>query len=541
MKVRFAKICAVCLAAAILLSLPTTVGFAETFAQPVENGYYYMIAQNGQKLCEDGDGVRTTADDAAASLIYLCKDADQYEIVFASDKRLLTLETAKDTEETYVAAASWNGQPNQKFVLAAVDDADRYVLLADTMRAVIVDDATGALAVSDSGILGAQAWTFERAETDCKPLPQVSVELESLDNWETKDDVRYGQLSYFDPVTGLNFSGEISICFQGNSSLEYPKKNYTIKFQNEGREVVERWGKQKKYCLKADYMDPTHCGNLTSSKLAAQMNEAYGLYEGTPNRGQVDGFPIWLTMNGHDVGLYTWNIPKAEWMLGMEKDNPEHLLIGSEGWQTENLMLDENYELGTEWSIEIGPEDETTDAAFARLVHFVTTTDDETFKKDLEEYLNLDACLNYWCFACIANAIDNTSNNLLLATWNGKIWYPLLYDMDACWGLRPGGKEPVYALVYNRDEYNNHMLERIRDLFPEELRQRYAELRGTVLTKENIEGAFNAFVERVPVVDYVRDWQMWNPDGTYVQSLDLIRKRVGEYLPEVDEAFGYHE
>lgn len=506
--------------------------------QSIGNGYYYLIAPNGQILCKDNKDVYTSDDYTAASIMYVCEDADGYNVVFADDKRLLTAKEADNADDVSLSAECWNGQQGQRFQLKAIDDSDHYMLQTDDAHVVVADDFTGELEVAEYSDSNKQVWTI-KAAMNSNTLPTVAVELESTENWVDKDDTRFGQLTYTDAENNVCFTREISIRFQGHSSLEYPKKNYTIKFQEEGYEVVPSWGEQKEYCLKANYVDPTHAGNVVSTNLAAQINKSYDLYTDTPNYGQVDGFPVWMTINGEDIGLYTWNIPKDEWMLGMDKDNPNHLLMASEGWQKENLMLDENYELGKDWSIEVGAEDEVTAEAFARLVHFVVTADDETFRRDIGEYLNLDACLNYYCYICIANATDNTSNNVLLATWDGEIWSPLLYDLDSCWGIRPAGLEPVYALVYSRDEYNCRLLERIRDLFPEELKTRYAELRSTVLDQENIENAFNAFVEQIPAEYYLKDWQMWNPDGIYVQSLDLMQKRINEYLPEVDAAFGY--
>lgn len=44
------------------------------------------------------------------------------------------------------------------------------------------------------------------------------------------------------------------------------------------------------------------------------MQRCYGLFEHAPNAGVVDGFPVWVVLNGEPAGLYTWNIPKDEWM-----------------------------------------------------------------------------------------------------------------------------------------------------------------------------------------------------------------------------------
>lgn len=65
-------------------------------------------------------------------------------------------------------------------------------------------------------------------------------------------------------------SGECTLKWQGSSSLSYPKKNYTIKFDN-AFEAAKGWGEQKKYCLKANYIDHSHARNIVSAKLWGEI------------------------------------------------------------------------------------------------------------------------------------------------------------------------------------------------------------------------------------------------------------------------------
>lgn len=65
-------------------------------------------------------------------------------------------------------------------------------------------------------------------------------------------------------------SGTASVKWQGASSLEHPKKNYTIQFDT-AFEACEGWGQQKKYCLKANYIDFSHARNIVSAKLWGEV------------------------------------------------------------------------------------------------------------------------------------------------------------------------------------------------------------------------------------------------------------------------------
>lgn len=67
-----------------------------------------------------------------------------------------------------------------------------------------------------------------------------------------------------------DMAGTCEVKWQGSSSLMWPKKNYTIKFDN-AFEAKEGWGEQKKYCLKANFIDHSHARNVVSAKLWGEI------------------------------------------------------------------------------------------------------------------------------------------------------------------------------------------------------------------------------------------------------------------------------
>ena len=141
-----------------------------------------------------------------------------------------------------------------------------------------------------------------------------------------------------------HFKGYVDIKCQGNSSMAYPKKNYTIKmFKDEARSTklkkdFKGWGKQSKFCLKANYIDHSHARNIISAKLWGQVVKSRSDFDTlpeelktSPNYGAVDGFPIKVYYNNTYEGVYTWNIPKDGWMNNMDdKLNTHCILCGEE-------------------------------------------------------------------------------------------------------------------------------------------------------------------------------------------------------------------
>lgn len=366
-------------------------------------------------------------------------------------------------------------------------------------------------------------------------IPKLYLEGD-ISQMTDKKDERSIRFCYQDG--NAEYEGFASIKVQGTSSLSYDKKNYTLKFySDEAHEdklnMDVGWGPRNKYCVKANWIDRTHARNVVSARLAGQMQDRYGLLQDAPNNGAVDGFPVEIYSNGKFLGLYTFNIPKDEWQFEMDGDNPDHIVIGGEGWEPANLFLAKP-DFGT-WAVEVGEASEQTLAKMDRLFDFVVNSDDETFKRDFSRYLNLDSALNYYVFADLAYLKDNLGKNMLLATYDGEIWYLSLYDLDSSWGVDTNGYRLMPYEDGLLDMAKNNLFARMEANFPELLAQRYFDLRGSVLSTENILKAFYAFEEEIPQLTFVKESIRWG-SGLIRRQEDLPGYGYGQleaYLESV--------
>ena len=372
---------------------------------------------------------------------------------------------------------------------------------------------------------------------DGDELPRVSITADSLTDWIDKKDVREAVLTYDDDQRGMHFSIPITIHIQGSSSRKHSKHNFTIKMAQK-IEMVPGWGAHKKYCLKANYIDPTQACNIVSCRLAAQMQRAYGLFDAAPNAGLADGFPVWVTLNGTPAGLYTWNIPKDEWMFGVDKDSEQAMVMFGNSWTRDIIFQAEKVDYKKGWVLESGDLTSEKKKRFNRLYRFIRDASDEEFRANFDRYLDLDACLNYYCFCCVSFAEDNLGKNMILVTYDGEIWMPSLYDLDSLWGVSWKGTCPEESAIDVVLE-SKGLLRRLRDCFPDELNARYAELRGSVLSVDNIHAEFERFRDEIPQEYYDMDWEMWNPEGKYIRTYELMYELLDDYLPTVDSFFGY--
>ncbi len=338
-------------------------------------------------------------------------------------------------------------------------------------------------------------------------------------------------------------NGAAKIKIQGTSSTQYAKKNYTINFYEDStygnkKKIDVGWGEQSKYCLKANWIDKTHSRNVVTAKLGAQMQAKYGLFDVAPHNGTVDGFPVEIYINGEFHGLYTMNIPKDEWMFGMDKNNPNHIVICGENWNDPVLFKSIPTDL-KDWTVEAGPEDDATLQKVQRLVDFVMNSSDDEFKANLDQYLNFDSTINYYIMMNCAWLSDNAGKNMLLATYDGNVWYPTLYDLDTSWGTHWRGTS-LYNYSSGVINGSNSLLwQRIEKLYKEEIAARYFELRKDVLSKENIMAEFNSFKASIPQEVLDRETAKWNTAEHPIPGYDIsqIEEYINIVFPRLDNRF----
>ena len=342
---------------------------------------------------------------------------------------------------------------------------------------------------------------------------------------------------------GQTVDGAAKIKIQGTSSTQYAKKNYTITLYDDSNYSSKKkldvgWGAQSKYCLKANWIDKTHSRNVVTAKLGAQMQAKYGLFNVAPHNGTVDGFPVEIYINGEFHGLYTMNIPKDEWMFGMDKNNPNHIVICGENWNDPVLFKSIPTDL-KDWTVEAGPEDDATLQKVQRLVKFVKDSSDAEFKANFDQYLNFDSTINYYIMMNCAWLSDNAGKNMLLATYDGKVWYPTLYDLDTSWGTHWKGTS-LYNYSSGVINGSNSLLwQRIEKLYKKEIAARYFELRQSVLSKENIMAEFNNFKASIPKEVLDRETAKWNTAEHPIPGYDIsqIEEYINIVFPRLDNRF----
>lgn len=242
------------------------------------------------------------------------------------------------------------------------------------------------------------------------------------------------------------------------------------------------------YCMKSDYSDSSMSLNTGCAKLFNDVTKELGMltppqqfqYEKGGNnlsavtiRQSIDGFPIDIfsseTVDGESVyyGQYNFNNEKSKsgklfGMEGLDGYTPEcplTLETLNNGEKTclfqssSDEDLAQNFDAGLETNV---PDDvkwaglnEAQQNALKRLFGWIrscvpagaTAEDLSTFKStkfvnELDQYFNKAHLLTYYLFTDYFASVDQRAKNILLRTWDGKIWYLTYYDGDTSNGKR---------------------------------------------------------------------------------------------------------
>lgn len=327
----------------------------------------------------------------------------------------------------------------------------------------------------------------------------------------------------------LNIFAYIKIKCQGSSSMNYPKKNFTVTlYQDEERTIplyimIPGWKhRSNKFVLKANYIDHSHARNVITARLWSEVVASRPDYDtlpdefrNSPNNGAINGFPIIVYTNGDYKGIYTWNIGKDAWMWGMDEDNSNHVLLCGET-NTNGVFAETPCNFRAlwsgvneeHWSVEVGTNGDAVKNALNALISCVKDTTDEEFVAQVGEHLDVQSAIDYYLFACADCGIDSLAKNLLLGTYDLKKWIMGQYDLDSTWGLWWDGSKFITAATVFPDGYQekfNLLFERIGSCFAEQIKERGIVLRKTVLSYANINLHFERFAREIGAEAYADD------------------------------------
>lgn len=359
----------------------------------------------------------------------------------------------------------------------------------------------------------------------------------------------------------LSFKDYVTLKVQGDTSAGYPKKNFNLKMFSDAdrtekdKRIFRDWSKTHKYCLKANWVDHTHARNVVNGRLWGQIAKTRADYDSYPeqfresaNCGVVDGFPIKVYLNGVYQGIYTWNIRKDESMFNMDDSTGTQAALIADNGNPVTLWRSMPQINGGDWTDELN--DVVPDAiltSFRNLYDFVMNSTDEEFVANIEQYIYKSSLIDYFIFIYCSLMFGGLYKSQRMDTYGGK-WLANIYDMDATWALHWNGESyyPVttacpseYSATVESGGSSNLLYDRVADLFREEIKARYAELRETVLSDANIINEFERFMDVIPPYLYDEDFAQTTAGGAFVNIPSKDTNHIQKLRAIIAERMAY--
>lgn len=357
-----------------------------------------------------------------------------------------------------------------------------------------------------------------------------------------------------------NFDGYVKIKLQGTSSLNYPKKNFTIKLYSDAECTIpatlefKNWKPQAKFCLKANWIDFSHARNICGARLWSELvasREDYDTlpedFRNSPNNGAIDGFPVVIYCNGLYWGRYTLNIPKGDWMFNMDSSSEEQCILGGENYISgafrKFAVID-----GTDWSDELHdvvPEKYVT--RWNEVIDFVMNSSNEDFKNNLSNYFDVNSLIDYYLFSYVTCNLDGLGKNQLFITYDGGAhWAASAYDLDTTMGIYWDGKTFVPSTYRMQEDYetcangnSNLLYERLKLNFYDELKARWAVVSKTVLEPYHMIELYESFKSSMDLTIAAEDYDAYTGEGAFKQMPSTGINHFAQIRNYITNRFNY--
>lgn len=428
-------------------------------------------------------------------------------------------------------------------------------------------------ALVESGFNTKQKMDWSNEENIVIPTPSFAIINISIPYIPTtKATVYDGSFEFYDRNGNYFLKPISSVTVQGNSSLQFMKKNFSFDFEDCSLKVGN-WVTQDSFHLKAWYIDAFRGKAIVSYnmvleeqnlnkyknsrpwlKYRATKTDSYNgegnmdLDLNTEARGVPDGFPVELYINGEYYGLMSLNLKKHRDNYVQKKNDANAIHIdgneyqvnffnGVVNWaQTEirnpkglkdingnSYDGDNPKELTGDSSV-----DETSALVKEKVLRFSTIMSQlaaNPSKETFEMFLDKDYCIDYLLHNNFLFNVDSINKNTQWVTYDGMIWIPLQYDHDQVFGNNFTGIYIRKSMSHTRDLIgkdivNENPLRYVFSLYKEDMEKRYKELVDAgILTVENVIKKLSDWCSRIGTEAYKKELEKWSETPSYRSPL----------------------
>lgn len=385
-----------------------------------------------------------------------------------------------------------------------------------------------------------QVATIDKLEQEYGlPIMMINGDLSGMDHDHAKN------ITYDYKNKNTRLQGYGTVKWQGSSSATLAKKGYRLKTtqsdysKKDKIRVQPSWQKHSKFNLKAYYND----GMLSRDPIAANIGGQVSASRPTlprdlikeDNFGYIDGFPIILFINNEYQGIYSFNLPRPEFsytkwaiMGNQYNDTTQFVAVPTDG-----VKLD-----GSDF-VSLNPEDAPTDEekkAVTDLFKWMVNSTDDEFKRDLDKHFNIPSLIDYVVVSNILGARDAAGKNQILMTWDGKIWYYQLYDLDCTYNANWMGGKTFDSPEVGVDLPflgNNQFLRRFAKLYHNAIADRYRDVRQWC-TPGYILSLYKQRINLIGQGNFEEEWAKWNDPSKDTEDFEQLQNDLYDHFKAAD-------
>lgn len=337
----------------------------------------------------------------------------------------------------------------------------------------------------------------------------------------------------------LKGSFYIGVKYQGSSTLYNRKRNFRFTFYKDSSfskkdkikigEMVRSSG----FNLKANYTDQSRVKEFIMNRILMDIWEHRENYHNYPwdsenepysgATGMIKGFPIRVNIGGKFYGLDIFGLKKDEKNYLLDGDASGMIVSGTRG----NANDPNNWTAAKPGDWEDEMNDELTESNKQALTDFFSFINSENFTKDnVPQRMSVIDWIDYFINLQVFLMRDNTCRNMILYTGSDKkIFYPFFYDLDLSWGFNSISSN--LDIMTNSYAADMSLWENFRTLYKDEISNRYAYLRGTVLNIDYINTIYQEILSAIPQEDIDEEKRKWDAGNvSYVETLiNVLNKR----------------
>ena len=225
-------------------------------------------------------------------------------------------------------------------------------------------------------------------------------------------------------------------------------------------------------------------------------------------RSTINGFPVELYINNKYIGVYNFNYDRySNQAFGYDYTKYPNILVyevnsnsntsaGAFFKYEEDTVSSANItELNyykRDFNLIYGNRTADTDtyAEIKNLVEWVSTAEQDLFREKISEHFNKEYLFRYYLVCLMIGAVDSLGKNMKLLTIDGRVFYPVFYDLDTCLGIDNSGYLTIGTDVeietgsYNTN--NSKLWTKVWNFFNMEIKEEWAKMRQGSFTLDNL-------------------------------------------------------